>query len=290
MIKIKCKIDDCTKFVASNGLCSAHYTRLRKHGDVNFTKRRRNGSGTVSPNNYIYIYKPGHPNAAKNGKILEHIFVMSESIKRKIEKNEIVTHINGNTTDNRLDNLVLSIKNTKCTIDNCKNDIYRLDMCSRHYRRKLKYNDPHKLLVGRSETGLCSVMACDRVHEARGFCVKHYLRFKKYGVTSLPIKERRPQITKEGYKLIYAPEHNNSNGIGYISEHRLVMSRHIGRDLLDDENVHHKDGNRLNNDISNLELWSTYQPSGQRVQDKIKWAEKIIDLYRDLIEKNKIDS
>jgi hypothetical protein len=177
-----------------------------------------------------------------------------------------------------------------CIIDNCSNIRYRLDLCNKHYRRKLKYNDPYKLLIGRSETGLCSVEGCNKTHEARGFCAKHYLRFKKYGASSLPIKERKPQITKGGYKLVYAPEHNNSNGIGYIPEHRLVMSRHIGRDLLDNENVHHKDGNRLNNNIDNLELWSVNQPSGQRVQDKIKWAEKIIDLYKDLIEKNKVDS
>jgi hypothetical protein len=36
--------------------------------------------------------------------------------------------------------------------------------------------------------------------------------------------------------------------------HRIVMEEHLGRKLERSEVVHHKDGNRLNNDIENLEL------------------------------------
>lgn len=38
--------------------------------------------------------------------------------------------------------------------------------------------------------------------------------------------------------------------------HRVIMERIIGRQLRDDEQVHHKDKNPLNNDPSNLELMS----------------------------------
>ena len=39
-------------------------------------------------------------------------------------------------------------------------------------------------------------------------------------------------------------------------EHRMIMEQHIGRELKDDEIVHHKDGNKINNDINNLEIIS----------------------------------
>lgn len=39
-------------------------------------------------------------------------------------------------------------------------------------------------------------------------------------------------------------------------EHRYVMEQHLGRKLLDNEHIHHMDGNPKNNDISNLEILS----------------------------------
>ena len=57
------------------------------------------------------------------------------------------------------------------------------------------------------------------------------------------------------------------------------MEDYLGRALLDHETVHHKNGDRSDNNINNLELWSTKQPRGQKIEDKILFAKEILALY-----------
>lgn len=59
-----------------------------------------------------------------------------------------------------------------------------------------------------------------------------------------------------GYRVIYLPEHpkamKNENWNGYVYEHISIAEDFLGRSLVEDEVVHHLDGDRANNRTSNL--------------------------------------
>lgn len=86
-------------------------------------------------------------------------------------------------------------------------------------------------------------------------------------------------VSKKGYKYFGIKGHPLANKHGRVAEHILVMYEHLGRLLHKGESVHHKNGIRDDNRIENLELWSRSQPSGQRVEDKIKWCKEFLREY-----------
>lgn len=57
-----------------------------------------------------------------------------------------------------------------------------------------------------------------------------------------------------------------------VQQHRKVMEDYLGRKLRPDEIVHHKDHNRANNDISNLEVMTRSEHS--RLHAREKWEKQ----------------
>lgn len=67
----------------------------------------------------------------------------------------------------------------------------------------------------------------------------------------------------EGYLMVVVPDDHprpsfqSVTGTKYLLAHRYAMEQHLGRYLEAGEVVHHRDGDKLNNAIENLELFAS---------------------------------
>ncbi len=204
-----------------------------------------------------------------------------------------------------------------CSVDGCERVVDARQLCKMHYTRLRKYGTPGEAAPRRAnpltdddhcaapgcfrrrapgrkglcyshfsrfrlnqDLGLpfrfrkkCGVDGCTRPHSGLGWCQLHYTRWKKYGSPDLPQTNRREGTAKRGGYWGITRDGKS------IPEHRWVMQQALGRPLLRDETVHHLNGVRDDNRLENLELWSSFQPAGQRVEDKIAWAKEILARY-----------
>jgi len=74
----------------------------------------------------------------------------------------------------------------------------------------------------------------------------------------------------KGYLKLLKPNHPNADATGYIFEHRYVMSIYIGRPLKREEIVHHKNHNKIDNRIENLEIMSLSDHMKHHHQERFK--------------------
>lgn len=159
----------------------------------------------------------------------------------------------------------------KCSIDNCEIVAHAKGWCRKHYTRWYNYGDPS---IVKNGNNVCGVNGCTNKYYSTGYCKTHYQHFYRHGDPNLTLKAPAGTgyINQHGYREIRV------NG-EKILEHRYVMEQYLGRRLFGDENVHHKNGDRLDNRLENLELWSKVQPAGKRVEDLVNYAIEIINRY-----------
>lgn len=258
-----CKLDGCEKIARGRGLCAAHYSKLLKYGDP--LAGRSNDGGTC---------KVDDCSAALHG--LGMCRLHYERFKKHGDP-------------------LVARAVRRCKVDGCKEKYKANGYCEFHNGRAQRYDGnplgggPRHNPSG-SQGGKCKADGCDGVAKHLFYCQKHYSKFKKYGDPLLGgILDGRSKIwhtRKGGYIIKFERENQYANKIsGIVFQHAEVMGKAIGRRLLPNESVHHKNGDRADNRIENLELWSKAQPAGQRVQDKVAWAKEILQLYGDVVDK-----
>lgn len=141
----------------------------------------------------------------------------------------------------------------------------------------------HRRAVKDAETRICESCGVEfrpRPNNVGRFCSRSCLYAGTKGEKS-PHYAGGRNVTADGYVKVQAHGHPAAHGNGaYVSEHRLVMEARLGRYMLPGENVHHINGVKDDNRDENLELWTTKQPKGQRVDDKIEFALEILAIYR----------
>lgn len=185
----------------------------------------------------------------------------------------------------------MSTQSVICAAEGCERPQCARTFCTRHLRRLKLYGDPlgGGKFQNRKRVSLCSLAECGRPHFAHSYCRAHWQRVKRNGspestkVIGLGGKGKG-FVNQEGYRVIPVSSETpgaKRNGLtGWkMLEHRYVMSQSLGRALKSHEEVHHRNGDKTDNRLENLELWSKSHPWGARITDIVAWAEETIIAY-----------
>ena len=98
-LKIKNRRGDLARYVKSHNVKD-----FVKHGSEHPSWT---GGRSKMSNGYMCIWNPSHPFANQKGYVYEHRLVMEKHLGRYLTKDEVPHHINGDPSDNRIENLLL---------------------------------------------------------------------------------------------------------------------------------------------------------------------------------------
>ncbi len=264
---MKCSVDGCESEGVKRGLCVAHYSLFYRLGTLEEHARVPGRGAYDRDKKCSGVRECGKKHCAQG--------FCSPCYQAKKVRGEIFNKPPVNVGH-------------VCSVADCGKEARTKGFCIAHYEKFLKYGDP--LAYAPKRTGVpCNTDGCSGVAIARGMCSNCYRAWRAHGDPTKRseqfLKYHQDLIDDQGYVSAYAPGHANANKANRLPKHRLVMSEFLGRALRKNENVHHINGVKTDNRIENLELWVTSQPKGQRPQDLVAHAKKILKAYAGEVEK-----
>lgn len=263
---MKCSEAGCESEAKKRGLCEAHYSLFYRLGTLEEHATKAGRGPYAREKTCSGVAECGKKHCAQG--------FCSPCYQRKRGAGELAT---------------LPPKNDgQCSIEGCFKEARTKGYCVAHYTKLIRFGDP--LAYAPKRTGQpCKTDGCDGLSVARGWCRKCYSAWRAHGDPTKRseqfLKYHQDLVDDQGYVSAYAPGHPNANKANRLPKHRLIMSDFLGRPLRANENVHHINGVKTDNRIENLELWVTSQPKGQRPQDLVTHAKKILKAYAGEVEK-----
>lgn len=294
----QCEAVGCTKRAMSRGACRHHYHRVRLHGDVNYLPPPRPcvSCGTEISN----VNRNQKFCGAQCRNTRKRPMCAGRDCDRLAFTRGFCQKHYGRLLKHGDANYVAPSRPTKkkrlCSVEGCESHTMARNVCQKHYTRLRRYGDANHTralpppIAVTPLVPVCNVCRAPRV-EGKSVCQTHLeertrctgdgcnnTRFKsKLCWGCYDRRERAKATTDEGYLR---------KGYVFITYmgarrplHRVRMELHLGRALTREETVHHINGNNADNRLENLELWSKSHPSGQRVEDKVKWAREVLKNY-----------